>query len=69
MKVGQIFDLPTDIIYKVGQTGNIRNSDETKLLARYEAVEVENSVGVKEIKGRVIVVYKSEGRYKCKQKS
>jgi hypothetical protein len=62
MKVGQLFDLPLEISYKVGVTGNIRNKEETKLLAKYEVVEIEG-----ERKGRVIVVYKSEGRYKCKR--
>jgi len=52
MKVGQIFELPTDIIYKPGQTGIIRDTTETILVAKYEAVEIDG-----EIKGKVIVTY------------
>jgi len=52
MKVGQIFDLPKDIIYEVGKVGIIRDTTETILIAKYEAVEVDG-----EIKGKVIVTY------------
>lgn len=52
MKVGQIFTLPTDILYPLGHIGKIKNTDETKVIARYEVVEVQG-----ELKGRVITTY------------
>jgi hypothetical protein len=52
MKVGQIFDLPKDIIYEVGKVGIIRDTTETILIAKYEAIEVDG-----EVKGKVIVTY------------
>lgn len=60
MKVGQLFELPSH--RPVGYIGNLFNADQTKVIAKYEVIEVE-----KVIKGRLIVVYKSEGRYKCKR--
>jgi len=52
MKVGQVFDLPPDILYPLGHIGKLKNADETKLVGKYEVVEVEG-----ELKGRVIVTY------------
>lgn len=53
MKVGQIFNLPEDVLYPVGHIGRIKDSEtQTKLIAKYEVIEVE-----KELKGRVIVTY------------
>ena len=52
MKVGQIFDLPPDILYPLGHIGKLKNTEETKLIGKYEVVEVEG-----ELKGRVIVTY------------
>ena len=65
MKVGQLFDLPSH--RPVGYIGNLFNSDKTRLIARYEVVEVKDEQDNKVIKGRLIVVYRSEGRYKCKK--
>ena len=52
MKVGQIFDLPSNILYPLGHIGKLKNADETKLMGKYEVVEVQG-----ELKGRVIVTY------------
>jgi len=52
MKVGQIFDLPPDILYPLGHIGKLKNADETKLMGKYEVVEVDG-----ELKGKVIVTY------------
>lgn len=52
MKIGQIFTLPPDILYPLGHIGKLKNTDETKLLAKYEVIEIEG-----EQKGRVIVTY------------
>jgi len=78
MKVGQLFTLPSP--RPIGYIGKLFNADQTKLIAKYEVVEVEKEVKldkpnekderielVKERKGRLIVVYRSEGRYKCKK--
>ncbi len=52
MKVGQIFTLPENILYPLGHIGKLRDEGETKLIAKYEVVEIEG-----ELKGRVIVTY------------
>lgn len=52
MKVGQIFTLPPDVTYYLGRIGKLKNTDKTKVLAKYEVVEVDG-----ELKGRVIVTY------------
>jgi len=57
MKVGQIFDLPSDILYPLGHIGKLKDSTETKLLAKYEVVEIEGK-----LKGRVIVTYGNKRR-------
>ncbi len=57
MKVGQIFTLPTDITYYLGRIGKLYNEDKTKLLAKYEVVEVDS-----ELKGKVIVTYGNRRR-------
>jgi len=57
MKVGQIFDLPPDVTYYLGRIGKLWNEDKTKMLARYEVVEVEG-----ELKGKVIVTYGNKRR-------
>jgi hypothetical protein len=62
MKVGQLFDLPSH--RPVGYIGNLFNSDKSRLIAKYEVVKVDGA-----LKGRLIVVYKDKGRYKCKPKS
>lgn len=67
MKVGQLFELPSH--RPVGYIGNLFNSDQTKVIAKYETIEVKDEQGEKVVRGRLIVVYKSEGRYKCKPKS
>ena len=60
MKVGQLFDLPSH--RPVGYVGNLFNADKTRLIAKYEVVKVDEV-----LKGRLIVVYKDKGRYKCKK--
>jgi len=52
MKIGQIFDLPSDVTYHLGRIGKLKNPDKTKVIGKYEVVEVEG-----ELKGRVIVTY------------
>jgi len=52
MKVGQIFDLPPDILYPLGHIGKLKDATETKLMGKYEVIEVEGK-----LKGRVIVTY------------
>jgi hypothetical protein len=52
MKVGQIFDLPPDVTYYLGRIGKLWNPEKTKMLAKYEVVEIEG-----ELKGRVIATY------------
>lgn len=52
MKVGQVFDLPPDILYELGHIGKLKDATETKLMGKYEVIEVEG-----ELKGRVIVTY------------
>ena len=52
MKVGQIFDLPPDITYYLGRIGKLKNDDQTKVIGKYEVVEIEG-----ELKGKVIVTY------------
>ena len=52
MKVGQIFDLPTSITYKLGYTGKLTDTSKTVLLGRYEVIEVDEI-----LKGKVITVY------------
>jgi len=64
MKVGQLFTLPSQ--RPIGYIGKLFNVDQTKLIAKYEVVEVKEQ-GEKVIKGRLIVVYKDRGRYKCKK--
>lgn len=59
MKVGQIFSLPADILYKPGHIGKLKNETETKLLAKYEVVEIKG-----ELKGRVIVTYGHKRNHK-----
>lgn len=57
MKVGQIFTLPPDVAYYLGRIGKLRNEDKTKVLAKYEVVEVDG-----ELKGKVIVTYGNKRR-------
>ena len=57
MKVGQIFDLPLDVTYYLGRIGKLKNTEQTKVLAKYEVVEVQG-----ELKGRVIVTYGNKRR-------
>ena len=57
MKVGQIFSLPEGILYPLGHIGKLKNDDETKLIGKYEVIEVEG-----ELKGRVIVTYGNKQR-------
>lgn len=53
MKVGQIFDLPPDILYPLGHIGLVKDKETEKIpIAKYEVVEVEG-----ELKGRVMVTY------------
>ena len=53
MKVGHIFDLSTEYDLPLGHIGRIKNKEtETKLIAKYEVVEIEG-----EKKGKVIVTY------------
>ena len=52
MKVGQIFTLPKDVLYTLGHIGKLKDATETKLIGKYEVIEVEG-----ELKGRVIVTY------------
>jgi len=64
MKVGQLFTLPSP--RPIGYIGKLFNSDKTKMIAKYEAVEIEEEEG-KVVRGRLIVVYKDKGKYKCKK--
>lgn len=57
MKVGQIFTLPPDVTYYLGRIGKLRNEDQTKVLAKYQVVEIEG-----ELKGKVIVTYGNKRR-------
>lgn len=57
MKVGQIFDLPENIRYEPGHIAKLKNQDETKVIGKYEVIEVEAEPHVKVLKGRVIVTY------------
>jgi hypothetical protein len=58
MKIGHIFALPTEYDLPLGHIGNIRDKEtETKLIAKYEVVEIEG-----EKKGRVIVTYGNKRR-------
>lgn len=53
MKVGQIFLLPPDVLYKVGDRGNVKDRETaTKIIAKYEVVEIEG-----ELRGRVTNTY------------
>jgi len=52
MRVGQIFDLPPDVTYYLGRIGKLKNDDQTKVIGKYEVVEVQG-----ELKGKVIVSY------------
>lgn len=56
MKVGDLFDLPENVTKKVGTKGRIKNQDETKVLGKYEVVEIEYD-GEKVFKGKIIVTY------------
>lgn len=60
MKVGDIFELPENVIRIIGRRGKIRNPDETKVLARYEVIKVDD-----EFKGKIIVTY-GNGRKKIR---
>lgn len=57
MKVGQIFDLPPDVTYYLGRIGKLKNDDQTKVIGKYEVVEVQG-----ELKGKVIVTYNNKRR-------
>ena len=57
MKVGQIFDLPPDVTYYLGRIGKMKNDDQTKVIGKYEVVEIKG-----ELKGRVIVTYGNRRR-------
>lgn len=52
MKVGDLFELPENVLRIVGRRGKIKNEDETKIIAKYEVVKIKE-----EFKGKVIVVY------------
>ena len=52
MKVGDLFDLPENVIRIPGRRGKIRNEDETKVVGKYEVVKVGD-----EFKGKIIVTY------------
>lgn len=53
MKIGQIFELPPDVLYKLGDIGNIKDRETaTKIIAKYQVVEIEG-----ELKGRVTNTY------------
>ena len=52
VKIGDLFELPENVIRIVGRRGKIKNSDETKIIAKYEVVKVDD-----EFKGKVIVTH------------
>lgn len=52
MKVGDLFELPENVLRIVGRRGKIRSEDETRIIAKYEVVKIEEK-----FKGRVIVTY------------
>ena len=60
IKVGDIFELPDNVVRVVGRRGRLKNSDETKVVGMYEVIEVENEDKTKELKGKVIVTYKNK---------
>lgn len=57
MKVGDLFDLPENVIRIPGRRGKIRNEDETKIVGKYEVVKVGD-----ELKGKIIVTYGNKKR-------
>ena len=59
MKIGQIFDLPPDVLYRPGDVGSIKDRETaTRTIAKYQVVEIEG-----ELKGRVTNTY-GHKRYK-----
>lgn len=53
MKIGQIFQLPDSVLYKLGDTGSIKDRETAKvIIAKYEVVEIDG-----ELKGRVTNTY------------
>lgn len=57
IKIGDIFELPDNVVRIVGRRGRMKNSDETKVVGMYEVIEVEKEDKTKELKGKVIVTY------------
>lgn len=57
MRVGDIFELPENVVRIEGRQGKIRNPDETKIVAKYEVVKIDN-----DFKGKVIVTYGNRKR-------
>lgn len=58
MKVGQIFDLPENILYELGHIGVLKDKDGNKL-GKYEVVKVGD-----ELKGKVITTYDHKRKHK-----
>lgn len=57
IKVGDLFELPENVILIPGRRGKIKNTEETKIIGMYEVVLIEN-----EFKGKIIVTY---GHKRC----
>lgn len=59
MKIGELFDLPENVIRIIGRRGKIKNPEETKIIGMYEVVKVGD-----EFKGKLIVTYGNKRRRK-----
>lgn len=52
IKVGDLFELPKNVIRQLGRRGKIKNTEETKIVGMYEVVKVGD-----DFKGKIIVTY------------
>jgi hypothetical protein len=52
MKVGDLFELPENVLRIEGRRGKIRSEDETRIIAKYEVVKIKEK-----FKGRILVTY------------
>lgn len=60
MRIGQIFNLPENVTYRLGYIGRIRDKEtEKRIIAKYEVVEVEGK-----LMGKVLVTYGNKRRNK-----
>ena len=76
VKVGDIFELPENVVRIVGRRGRLKNSDETKVIGMYEVIEVlkkleelnDKGEKIKELKGKMIVTYNQQWHRKRDKK-